>query len=111
MRWQELSAQPVRQSAPQQYALQAQDPCADNGLNQGFNLYNEPRKYAQKGNYYNPESLQETPFVAPTMAKAVGNIDNPDIRPNTLINNETGQSYQFQHGGSHSYTDKIKSRK
>jgi hypothetical protein len=113
MRRQELSAQPVRQSAPQQYSFQAQDPCADNGLNQGFNLYNKPRKYAQKGNYYNPESLQKNEFVGPPEMSITDPLNPNFVGPPedlgaTLINNETGQSYQFQHGGSHSYTDKIK---
>jgi len=102
MRMQEMQARP---SAPQYYGNMIQNPCDDYGSNQGFGLYNEPRKYAQKGNYYNPESLQKNPFVGspeyvePTMAKAVGNIDNPDIRPNTLMNNETGESYNFKNGG------------
>ena len=109
MRRQELSAQPLaRQSAPQYYAPAAQDPCADDGLNQnanqGFNLYNEPLKYAQKGNYYNPESLQKNEFVGPPEfsgeALVGGNYNNPDIRPtSTLINNETGEGYNFKNGG------------
>jgi hypothetical protein len=117
MRRQELSAQPVRQSAPQQYALRAQDPCADNGLNQnanqGFNLYNEPRKYAQKGNYYNPESLQKNEFVGPPEMSITDPLNPNFVGPPedlgaTLTNNETGQSYNFRYGGGKSYTDKIK---
>jgi hypothetical protein len=104
MRRQELSAQPVRQSAPQQYSFQAQDPCADNGLNQGFNLYNEPRKYAQKGNYYNPESLQKNEFVGPPEMSITDPLNPNFVGPpedlgSTLTNNETGQSYKFQNGG------------
>lgn len=109
MRMQEMPARPLaRQSAPQYYAPTAQDPCGNYGLNQnvkqGFNLYNEPLKYAQKGNYYNPESLQKNEFVGPPEfsgeALVGGNYNNPDLRPtSTLINNETGESYQFQDGG------------
>jgi hypothetical protein len=109
MRMQEMPARPLaRQSAPQYYAPTAQDPCGNYGLNQnvnqGFNLYNEPLKYAQKGNYYNPESLQKNEFVGPPEfsgeALVGGNYNNPDIRPtSTLINNETGEGYNFKNGG------------
>lgn len=110
MRRQELSAQPLaRQSAPQYYAPTAQEPCDDAGLNQnvkqGFNLYNEPLKYAQKGNYYNPEFLQKNEFVGPPEMSITDPL-NPDfVGPPedagaTLTNNETGQSYGFKNGGA-----------
>lgn len=103
VRMAEMSAQPLsRQSVPQYYASAQDpcDPCGKNDLNQVFGLYdnNKPIKYAQKGYDYN--FLSETTPSETTTAIPSGNYDNPDIRPtSTLINNETGESYQFQNGG------------